>query len=161
MSALGQKQTFRNVRAMSTLPPKADIGTQPREVRFVPKADVSTRSKQLLDYFVSEQLQRVGYLNAERSGRLQVDDEFEFGRLHHRKVGGLRALEDLTGVEADLTAKVRNIDSIAHQSARFGFLASGIGRGNPMAGRKRRKLDAAADEERIGGEEECVGPITD
>src|SRR5262245_60506103 len=26
MSALGQKQTFRSVRAMSTLPPKADIG---------------------------------------------------------------------------------------------------------------------------------------
>jgi hypothetical protein len=34
---------------------------------------VSTRSKQLLDYFVSEQLQRVWYLNAKRSGRLQVD----------------------------------------------------------------------------------------
>jgi hypothetical protein len=26
MSALGQKQTFRRVRAMSALPPKADIG---------------------------------------------------------------------------------------------------------------------------------------
>ena len=29
MSALGQKQTFRNVQPMSALPPKADIGTQP------------------------------------------------------------------------------------------------------------------------------------
>jgi len=26
---------------MSALPPKADIGTQPRDVRFVPKADIS------------------------------------------------------------------------------------------------------------------------
>jgi hypothetical protein len=26
--------------AMSALPPKADIGTQPRDVRFVPKADI-------------------------------------------------------------------------------------------------------------------------
>jgi len=25
---------------MSALPPKADIGTQPRNVRFVPKADI-------------------------------------------------------------------------------------------------------------------------
>jgi len=25
---------------MSALPPKADIGTQPRDVRFVPKADI-------------------------------------------------------------------------------------------------------------------------
>ena len=40
MSALGQKQTFRNVQLMSALPPKADIGTQSRNVRFVPKADI-------------------------------------------------------------------------------------------------------------------------
>jgi hypothetical protein len=30
--------------AMSALPPKADIGTQPRNVRFVPKADILRRS---------------------------------------------------------------------------------------------------------------------
>src|SRR5262252_7529909 len=40
MSALGQKQTFKRLRLMSTLPPKADIGTQPRDVRYVPKADI-------------------------------------------------------------------------------------------------------------------------
>ena len=39
MSALGQKQTLRRIRAMSALPPKADIGTQSWNVRFVPKAD--------------------------------------------------------------------------------------------------------------------------
>jgi hypothetical protein len=42
MSALGQKQTSRLVRAMSALPPKADMGTQSRDVRFVPKADSCT-----------------------------------------------------------------------------------------------------------------------
>jgi hypothetical protein len=30
---------------MSALPPKADIGTQPRDVRFVPKADILRRGK--------------------------------------------------------------------------------------------------------------------
>ena len=40
MSALGQKQTSRAVKRMSALPPKADIGTQPRDVRFVPEADI-------------------------------------------------------------------------------------------------------------------------
>ena len=46
MSALGQKRTFELVRAMSALPPKADIGTQSWNVRFVPKADIAmvTRS---------------------------------------------------------------------------------------------------------------------
>jgi hypothetical protein len=35
----------------------------------------------LLDHLVGEQLDRVGHLDAECPGRLQVDDEFEFGRL--------------------------------------------------------------------------------
>jgi hypothetical protein len=42
MSALGQKQTFGSVRLMSALPPKADIGTQPRYVRLVPKGDIAS-----------------------------------------------------------------------------------------------------------------------
>jgi hypothetical protein len=40
MSALGHKRTFRSFRPMSALPPKADIGTQSVNVRFVPKADI-------------------------------------------------------------------------------------------------------------------------
>jgi len=40
MSALGQKRTSEHVQSMSALPPKADIGTQPCDVRFVPKADI-------------------------------------------------------------------------------------------------------------------------
>src|SRR5262249_53386741 len=39
-SASGQKRTFEHVRAMSALPPIADIGTQSRDVRFVPIADI-------------------------------------------------------------------------------------------------------------------------
>jgi hypothetical protein len=34
-----------------------------------------------LDHLVGEQLDRVGDLNAERPGGLQVDDKFKFGRL--------------------------------------------------------------------------------
>ena len=40
MSALGQKRTLWLVRLMSALPPKADIGRRPLDVRFVPKADI-------------------------------------------------------------------------------------------------------------------------
>ena len=38
MSALGQKQTSEDVKAMSALPPKADIAESDWHVRFVPKA---------------------------------------------------------------------------------------------------------------------------
>ena len=44
MSAMGQKQTFRLFIAMSALPPKADIVTQSRNARFVPKADIGVFS---------------------------------------------------------------------------------------------------------------------
>ena len=42
MSALGQKQTFPLVRPMSALHPKADIDRRDDDVRFVPKADITT-----------------------------------------------------------------------------------------------------------------------
>src|SRR5262249_311624 len=40
MSALGQKQTSKQVHAMSALPPKADIAELEEHVRFLPKADI-------------------------------------------------------------------------------------------------------------------------
>jgi hypothetical protein len=45
MSALGQKRTSRSEITMSALPPKADMAQDGGNVRFVPKADVSDRSK--------------------------------------------------------------------------------------------------------------------
>jgi hypothetical protein len=42
MSALGQKQTFPNVRAMSALPPIADISSCNCDVRFVPVGDITS-----------------------------------------------------------------------------------------------------------------------
>ena len=41
MSALGQKRTFCDAGAMSALPPKADIRSGARHVRFVPIAAVT------------------------------------------------------------------------------------------------------------------------
>ena len=40
MSALGHKQTSRDARVMSALPPKADIRQRIEHVRFVPITDV-------------------------------------------------------------------------------------------------------------------------
>ena len=40
MSALGHKQTFRDAKAMSALPPKADMCSALAHVRFVPIADI-------------------------------------------------------------------------------------------------------------------------
>jgi len=40
---------------------------------------------------------------------VKVDDKFEFGRLQHQQVGGLGALKDFAGIDADLTKRVREI----------------------------------------------------
>ena len=45
MSALGQKQTLEHLRAMSALPPKADMDRHGHDVRFVPKADIKNVRK--------------------------------------------------------------------------------------------------------------------
>ena len=45
MSALGHKRTFAVQNAMSALPPKADMCSATRHVRFVPKADIRGTTK--------------------------------------------------------------------------------------------------------------------
>jgi hypothetical protein len=46
----------------------------------------------LFDHLVGEQLDRVGHFDAERPRRLQIDDELEFGRLHHRQACNAREI---------------------------------------------------------------------
>jgi hypothetical protein len=46
MSALGQKQTCAAQKAMSALPPKADICSAQAHVRFVPTADIACKKKE-------------------------------------------------------------------------------------------------------------------
>ena len=44
LSALDQKQTFAPQKAMSALPPKADMCSATRDVRYGPKADIKPYS---------------------------------------------------------------------------------------------------------------------
>src|SRR5262249_49046850 len=47
MSALGQAQTLGKARLLSAFPARADIGTQSRNVCFVPKADIVNSTQRL------------------------------------------------------------------------------------------------------------------
>jgi len=59
---------------------KADIGTQSRNVRFVPKADI----RFLFDHVVSASRKCRWDFQSECFSGLQVDDELEVGGLRHR-----------------------------------------------------------------------------
>ena len=80
MSALGHKRTFAAQKAMSALPPKADMCSATRHVRFVPKADINN----LFDHLIRTRLHRRRHVDAERLGRREIDDKLELGRLLNR-----------------------------------------------------------------------------
>ena len=67
----------------------------------------------LFDHLVGDGEHPRRHLDAEGSRRLKVDDKLELGRLHYRQVGGLGALEDAAGIDADLTPHVREVGSVA------------------------------------------------
>src|SRR5262249_46377201 len=54
-------------------------------------------------------------------GRVKVDNEFELGRLQHRHVGRIFALQDAAGINAGLEVHVEHARSISHQPAGFGI----------------------------------------
>ena len=58
-----------------------------------------------------------------------------------------------------MTIHIQKIGSVAHQAADLDNLARGIGRGNPIARRERRKLNASAVKEAIWADEQGVGTI--
>jgi hypothetical protein len=62
-------------------------------------------------------------------------------------------------VGADLTVHIRTIGRVAHQPTNFDNLATGIGCGNPIARRERRKLDTSAGEEHVASDEQGLRPV--
>src|SRR5882757_6102232 len=81
------------------------------------------QTSSLFDHLVGTCEQGGRYFDADRFGRLRVDDELEPGRQLNRHVGRLLALEDAPSVDADLAKLVRKVRSVTHQPAGFGKLA--------------------------------------
>jgi len=78
---------------MSAIPPKADIGITHQQVRYGPKADKLRRSKKRLTRSPRAREQRWRNRQAERLGRVEVEDHLDFRGLVHRQIGGLFARE--------------------------------------------------------------------
>src|SRR6516165_3623401 len=77
-------------------------------VKEVPQAAVSRCSKRrsLFDQLVGGHLHDQWHRETERLRRFEIDDEFDLGRLHHGKLGGLLTLEDAIDVEGRLAELV-------------------------------------------------------
>ena len=67
---------------------------------------------------------------------LRLMTSSNFAACYDRQVGGLLALENPAGIDAGLTKRVRNIGSVAHQTAGRCELARLIDRGHRVAKRQ-------------------------
>src|SRR5215470_16871618 len=73
-------------------------------------------SKELFDDFVGGGEQRRRHGQAERLGRLDVDNQLELGGLLHRQVGGFLAFKNATGVAAEQTGGYTKCATVAHEA---------------------------------------------
>ena len=84
MSALGQKRTSQPVPAMSALPANADIIVRADHVRFVPKADSCSATKNgLVDHLISTHFDGSGQPETERCSGFAIDYQLKLNRLFH------------------------------------------------------------------------------
>ena len=82
---------------------------------------------------------------AERLGGLEINDQLERGRLHHRQISGFGPLEDLPGVNTDLPIDPRETRPIADQAAVRGVFTKLIYRRNGMACWRREAANRTSD----------------
>ena len=102
---------------MSALPPKADMCSATRDVRFVPKADIGF----LFDHVVGLRKQRWWDRYAERLSRFEIDHQLVLGWRLHGKIGGLLAFEDTIDVTRGTPVLVDKINAIGRSEHRRSY----------------------------------------
>src|SRR5262245_26150509 len=98
-----------------------------RRINHSTRALETRRSKTLLfDHLVGAGEQRRRHFERQRPGSAEINHQLELRRLHDREVCRLGTLEDATGIDPDLTIRVRDVRAVAHQPADFDILTRSI-----------------------------------
>src|SRR5262249_48446405 len=72
----------------------------PIETRLRCRSELTRGAPASLDHLVGEREQPIRHVETERLGGLEIDHELELGRLHHRRISRLLALEYSPGIDA-------------------------------------------------------------
>jgi hypothetical protein len=139
----------------------APIGDKTRCGRFVREVPIATNAPQqtasLFDHLVGADEQRRRHGETECLGGLEVDHQFEFGRLLNRQVSRFIALKNPCDVNPSLSISIRNARSVTDQTAGNGVLAEWVDRWDPRVCRQRRKLLAPSIKKWIRANKQSVG----
>ena len=84
-------------------------------ISAVALAEITT----LFDHLVGGFEQGLWHGQAERLRGLEIDDEFELGRLYNRKLRGAFPLQHASGIEADLVPCLCPAGAVAYQPTSF------------------------------------------
>src|SRR6476620_6496062 len=114
----------------------------------------SQQRASLFDHLVGECEHLRRQIDTERLGSLEINDQFELGRLYNRQIGGLLAFENAPRIDADLAKRTGKVASIAHEPAGRGIGAAIVDRRKLVARREFDDLIASAEEIAVDANDE-------
>src|SRR5215475_9281619 len=122
-------------------------------------ANAAYQTRASFDHLVGAGEQRWRHTEAEYPCRRVIDDKLELGGLHDRQVCRFRTLEDTTGIDTDLTIRIRQAGSVAYQAADFGIFTRPIRGRERVARSQEDQLDTSADKKGATADENRVGSV--
>src|SRR6516162_1399803 len=99
-----------------------------------------SKTTSLFDQLVGAAAQGQRHGDAERSGGLEVDVQFDFRCLLDRQIGRLLTLEDTAGIDTNRAIGVGDTATVAYQPTSRDKLARFKNRGHSVLNRQRGKL---------------------
>src|SRR5262252_9865763 len=174
MSPMGQKRTRAAQEGMSAYPQKRQRkrNSANGHVCFTPESGhVRCNSSCLLwaksghrtasfDHLVRARLHRRRHADAKRLSGFEIDDQFKLGCLYDRQFSGIFTVENPAGINAGQAVAVKNVSSVAHQTASRGKDTVRIDRGHSVANRQGSEFVEAAKEDRACDDYEPVNSQT-
>ena len=143
-------------KAMSALPPKADMCSATRHVRFVPIADIAATYSITSSAAFSKPN---GTVRPSALAVFRLMTKSNLVGLHNWKIGRLFTFEDSSGVIACLPIRIGDAGAVADQAACEGVLSKVIHGGQTILCRERNDTIASGIEVCIGCNEQGADPL--